>query len=170
MAPRMEPRIAGEKMHISGNKSGYAFILEMLFVTLFFSISAVVLLQVFTAARLLADRNTDQSYGLLAAQSGLEAARAEGKAGEYEYWYDEDWRPLESGDGAAFRVSVHAEAEERNAAGTLFLIQSEVFPSDTPDQPLTELSDCVFIPEGILEGTPEGTLEGALKGGEDGTP
>ena len=46
------------------------------------------------------------------------------------------------------------------------MIQSEVFPSDTPDQPLTELSDCVFIPEGILEGTPEGTLEG----GEDGTP
>ena len=51
MTPRMEPRMAGEKMHISGNKSGYAFILEMLFVTLFFSISAVVLLQGFTAIR-----------------------------------------------------------------------------------------------------------------------
>ena len=153
MEPRMAPRMAGEKMHISENKSGYAFILEMLFVTLFFSISAVVLLQVFTAARLLADRNTDLSYGLLAAQNGLEAARAEGKAGEYEYWYDKDWRPLERGDGAAFQVSVQAEAEKRNEAGTLFLIQSEVFPSDTPDQPLTELSDRVFVP-----------------GGEDGTP
>ena len=108
---------------------------------------------VITAARLRADRNTEVSYGLLAAQSGLEAARAEGKAGEYEYWYDEDWRPLENGDGAAFQVSVQAEAEKRNEAGTLFLIQSEVFPSDTPDQPLTELSDRVFVP-----------------GGEDGTP
>ena len=148
MEPRMEPWMAGEKMHISENKSGYAFILEMLFVTLFFSISAVVLLQVFTAAWLLSDRNTDLSYGLLAAQNGLEAARAEGKAGEYEYWYDEDWRPLENGNGAAFQVSVQAEAEKRNEAGTLFLIQSEVFPSDTPDQPLTELSDRVFVPGG----------------------
>ena len=68
---------------------GYTFIIEMLLVTLFFSLAAAILLQVFVAARLQSDENVATNRALIAAQSALEIAQAEDTPEQTVcYWYD----------------------------------------------------------------------------------
>lgn len=101
---------------------GYTFILEMLLVTLFFSLAAAVLLQVFVAARLQSDENVARNRALIAAQSVLEAALVEDIQSQAEYWYDAGWQPLESGEQACYRITVSCELEQTSQAGNLYLL------------------------------------------------
>ncbi len=101
---------------------GYTFIIEMLLVTLFFSLAASVLLQVFVAARLKSDENTAQNRALIAAQSALETALAQDTEPQTAYWYDAAWRPVKSGQQARYCVRVSCELEQTSQAGNLYLL------------------------------------------------
>ncbi len=143
--------MAEKRQSTSKNGSGYPFILEMLLVTLFFSLSAAVLIQVFTAAKLQSNRNTALNNGLLAVQSGLESARAAAQNGEIEdsnYWYDESWNLLQNSDDATFSVHVSVSETSRNSAGVLLTINAQAFElSDSPSgKLLPSLSSGLFLP------------------------
>lgn len=97
---------------------GYTFLIETLIATLFFSLSTVLLLQVFVAAKLQAEKNTVQNGALLAAQTALETAVSKG--GEQAFWYDENWQPLTGPDGARFSVTVTAILTEQSPTGELY--------------------------------------------------
>ena len=101
---------------------GYTFILEMLLVTLFFSLAAAVLLQVFVAARLKSDENVAKNKALIAAQSALEIALVQEIQPQTEYWYDAGWQPLENSEHASYRVTVSCELEQTSGAGNLYLL------------------------------------------------
>lgn len=101
---------------------GYTFILEMLLVTLFFSLAVAVLLQVFVAARLKSDENVARNKALIAAQSALETALAQDTEAQTVYWYDAGWQPLESEEQARYRVTVSSELEQTSQAGNLYLL------------------------------------------------
>lgn len=101
---------------------GYTFIIEMLLVTLFFSLAAAVLLQVFVATRLQSDENVAKNKALVAAQSALEVAVSGNTDQQTVYWYDAGWQPVDSDEQARYCVTVSCELEESSSAGDLYLL------------------------------------------------
>jgi type II secretory pathway pseudopilin PulG len=122
------------------NSGGYSFLIEALIVTLFFSLSAVILLQVFVAAKLQAQNNTDRNGALLAAQTALETAIA-GEPVNTTCWYDSDWQPAGEAE-AAFAVTVTAEAEEQAAGRTLYRLEAAVVRTEDGEAVIPPLSTC----------------------------
>ena len=109
--------------------TGYTFMIEMLLAVLFFAVSAVILLQVFTAAKLQADKNLAQNGGLLAAQTALEEGIAALDGGsslpgtEY-FWYDEVWQQTDA-ESARFRLTVICSAEKNGSGADLYRLTAE---------------------------------------------
>ena len=89
--------------------SSYGFFIEMLLVLLFFSLSAVILLQVFLTARQKSDEAALRGTALMVAQSLLEESLADGQPRTRQF--------EESGETCTAEVTVTPRTE--NAAGTL---------------------------------------------------
>ena len=119
---------------------GYTFIIEMLLVTLFFSLAAAVLLQVFVAARLKSDENVAKNRALIAAQSALETALVQDMEPQTVYWYDAAWQPLESDQEARYCVTVSCELEQTSQAGNLYLLSVTTADLENDRQLLPVLS------------------------------
>ncbi len=120
---------------------GYTFLIETLIATLFFSLSAAVLLQVFVASRLQAEKNTAQNNALLAAQTALETSISQnGTLTDSVFWYDENWHLLDSGDGARFSVAVTVSKTDASAAGTLYSLTAEALSLPSGEAVIPPLS------------------------------
>lgn len=117
---------------------GYTFIIEMLLVTLFFSLAAAILLQVFVAARLQSDENVATNRALIAAQSALEEDTPEQTVC---YWYDAEWQPVEDAEQARFCVTVSCVLEESSPAAELYLLSAETDDLQNDRQLLPILTD-----------------------------
>ena len=89
--------------------SSYGFFIEMLLVLLFFSLSAVILLQVFLTARQKSDEAALRGTALMVAQSLLEESLADGQPRTRQF--------EESGETCTAEVTVTPRTE--NAAGML---------------------------------------------------
>ena len=121
---------------------GYTFIIEMLLVTLFFSLAAAILLQVFVAARLQSDENVATNRALIVAQSALEIAQAEDTPEQTVcYWYDAEWQPVEDAEQARFCVTVSCVLEESSPAAELYLLSAETDDLQNDRQLLPILTD-----------------------------
>lgn len=91
--------------------SSYGFFMELLLVLLFFSLSAVILLQVFLTARQKSDDAALRGTALIVAQSLLEESLADGQP-HTQTFVDKS--------GETYTATVDVAVSEESAAGLLF--------------------------------------------------
>ena len=128
-----------------------SFLLEMILMILFFSVSAAVILQLFASAHNIQKQSSSKNEALLYAQTLAE----EFKTSEsnlltstseqtQERYLDENWQESEK-DRAVYTAQIKISSQS-TAAGKLFFAAISVFSADAEKQLLCQIPATVYLP------------------------
>ena len=128
-----------------------SFLLEMILMILFFSVSAAVILQLFASSHNIQKQSSSKNEALLYAQTLAEEFKASGqnllaRTSEQteERYLDENWQ--ETGkDNAVYTAQIKI-SNQSTAAGHLFSATVSVFTSDTEKHLLCRIPATVYLP------------------------
>lgn len=122
---------------VKGNRVN-TFLVEIIVVILFFSLSAAVTLQVFAATHLKGQQSTDLNMAVILTQRLTEEYRANGVSNEwchtpetqggqtvYTVWYDKDWNPVE--ENGRYKLLFTVSELSSDEAGREYGFTAEVF-------------------------------------------
>ena len=122
-----------------------SFLLEMILMILFFSVSAAVILQLFASSHNIQKQSSSKNEALLYAQT-LAGQNLLARTSEQteERYLDENWQ--ETGKDNAVYTAQITLSSQSTAAGQLFSATVSVFASDSEKNLLCRLPVTVYLP------------------------
>lgn len=129
-------------------------LIELIIVILFFSISAAVILQFFVSAHLKSEDSAQKSAAVLQAQQIAETFQQTGalpsgavsQGDGAVLYFDGDWNPLQSAEGASFFAELRF-SQDKTGAGSLRKLSVNLLKNDEKDgEALYGLSVQKYVP------------------------